>query len=49
MKRTDINLTLRRLPNAMRIRRQTVSLPIPAKLTDEDVVDVIESVKGILR
>jgi dTDP-4-amino-4,6-dideoxygalactose transaminase len=31
-------------PNAMRIGRQTVSLPISAKLTDEDVGDVIEAV-----
>lgn len=35
-------------PNAMRIGRQTVSLPISAKLTDEDVEDVVSSVKGIL-
>lgn len=32
-------------PNAMKIGRQTVSLPISAKLTDEDVQDVIEAVK----
>lgn len=31
-------------PNAMRIGRQTVSLPISAKLTDEDVEDVIKAV-----
>lgn len=35
-------------PNAMRIGRQTVSLPISAKLTDEDVEDVIEAVKKVL-
>ncbi|MCL0033454.1 DegT/DnrJ/EryC1/StrS family aminotransferase [Thermodesulfovibrionales bacterium] len=32
-------------PNAMRIGRQTVSLPLSAKLTDEDVEDVIGAVK----
>ncbi|MEW5804248.1 MAG: DegT/DnrJ/EryC1/StrS family aminotransferase [bacterium] len=32
-------------PNAMRIGRQTVSLPLSAKLTNEDVEDVIEAVK----
>jgi len=31
-------------PNAMRIGRQTVSLPLSAKLTDKDVRDVIEAV-----
>lgn len=36
-------------PNAMRIGRQTVSLPISAKLTDEDVDDVILAVKSILK
>lgn len=35
-------------PNAMRIGRQIVSLPISAKLTDEDVVDVIEAVKRVI-
>lgn len=35
-------------PNAMRIGRQTVSLPISAKLTDEDVEDVIYAVQKIL-
>jgi dTDP-4-amino-4,6-dideoxygalactose transaminase len=35
-------------PNAMRIGRRTVSLPISAKLTDEDVGDVIEAVRDIL-
>jgi len=33
-------------PNAMRIGRQTVSLPLSAKLTDKDVEDVIEAVIG---
>lgn len=36
-------------PNAMRLGRQTVSLPISAKLTDRDVEDVIEGVKKVLR
>lgn len=36
-------------PNAMKIGRQTVSLPLSAKLTDEDVRDVIEAVKEVLR
>ena len=31
-------------PNAMHIGRQTISLPISAKLTDQDVEDVIEAV-----
>lgn len=35
-------------PNAMRIGRQTVSLPLSAKLTDEDVKDVIEAVRRIM-
>jgi dTDP-4-amino-4,6-dideoxygalactose transaminase len=34
-------------PNAMRIGRQTASLPISAKMTDRDVEDVIESVVQI--
>ena len=32
-------------PNAMRIGRQTVSLPISPKLSDEDLEDVVEGVK----
>lgn len=36
-------------PNAMKIGRQTVSLPLSAKLTDQDVADVIESVYDILK
>jgi dTDP-4-amino-4,6-dideoxygalactose transaminase len=35
-------------PHAMRIGRQTVSLPISAKLTGEDVEDVIAAVRGSL-
>jgi dTDP-4-amino-4,6-dideoxygalactose transaminase len=35
-------------PNAMCIGRQTVSLPISAKLTEADVSDVIASVKKVL-
>lgn len=36
-------------PNAMRIGRQTVSLPISAKLSDEDVGRVTEAVFNILQ
>ena len=35
-------------PNAMRIGRQTVSIPLSAKLTDEDVQDVIRAVERSL-
>lgn len=35
-------------PNAMRIGRQTVSLPLSAKLGDDDVEDVIRAVRSIL-
>jgi dTDP-4-amino-4,6-dideoxygalactose transaminase len=35
-------------PHAARIGRQTVSIPLSAKLTDEDVADVIESVANSL-
>ena len=35
-------------PNAMRIGRQTVSLPLSAKLSVEDVNDVVDSVRVIL-
>lgn len=35
-------------PNAMKIGRQTVSLPLSAKLTDQDVEDVIEATKLVL-
>lgn len=36
-------------PNAMKVGRQTVSLPISAKLTDDDVEDVIIAVKRSLK
>lgn len=36
-------------PEAQRIGRQTVSLPLSAKLTDAEVDRVIETVRGILR
>lgn len=35
-------------PNAMRIGRQTVSLPISPKLADEDVARVINAVKNLI-
>ena len=35
-------------PHALRIGRQTVSLPISAKLTDDDVQDVIAAVFRVL-
>ena len=35
-------------PNALRVGRQTVSLPFSAKLTDEDVGDVVEAIKELL-
>lgn len=35
-------------PNTIRIGRQTVSLLLSAKLTDEDVGDVIEAVRKVL-
>jgi dTDP-4-amino-4,6-dideoxygalactose transaminase len=35
-------------PHAMRIGRQTVSLPLSAKLADRDVDDVIVAVRGIV-
>jgi dTDP-4-amino-4,6-dideoxygalactose transaminase len=36
-------------PNAMRIGRQTVSLPLSPKLTDRDVEDVILAVKKVVK
>ncbi len=36
-------------PNAMKIGRQTVSLPLSAKLADKDIKDVIWAVNKILR
>jgi len=35
-------------PNAMKIGRSTVSIPLSAKLTDKDVADVIGAVRSIL-
>jgi len=35
-------------PNSMHIGRQTVSLPLSAKLTDKDVKDVVDAVKVVL-
>lgn len=35
-------------PNACRIGRQTVSIPLSAKLTDDDIRDVIRAVRKIL-
>ncbi len=35
-------------PNAMRIGRQTVSLPLSAKLTDKDAEDVVNAVVNII-
>ncbi len=35
-------------PHAMRIGRQTVSLPISAKLTNDDVADVTDSIKELV-
>ena len=35
-------------PNALRVGRQTVSLPLSAKLTDKDVDDVIVAVRRVL-
>ncbi len=35
-------------PNAMRIGQQTISLPLSAKLTDEDVEDVIAALKDAI-
>jgi len=37
--------TLEDTPNAVTLGRQTVSLPLSAKLTDDDVADVIKAVK----
>jgi dTDP-4-amino-4,6-dideoxygalactose transaminase len=35
-------------PHAMRIGRQTVSIPLSAKLTDEDAHDVVEALRSVL-
>jgi len=36
-------------PHATQVGRRTVSLPISAKLTDQDVSDVIAAVRRVLR
>jgi dTDP-4-amino-4,6-dideoxygalactose transaminase len=36
-------------PHAMKVGRQTVSLPLSAKLTDKDVGDVILAIKSVLK
>ena len=36
-------------PNGVRVGRQTVSLPLSAKLSEEEVADVVNSVKAILK
>jgi dTDP-4-amino-4,6-dideoxygalactose transaminase len=36
-------------PHAMRIGKQTVSLPISAKLTDDDVEDVVWAVRKTIQ
>ncbi len=36
------------VPNAARIGKQTVSLPLSPKLTDDDVRDVIQAVEIVL-
>ena len=36
-------------PNAMRIGRQTVSLPLSVKLGDEDVEDIVKAVRKVLK
>jgi dTDP-4-amino-4,6-dideoxygalactose transaminase len=41
--------TLDDTPHAVRIGRQTVSLPLSAKLTDADVADVVEAVRRSLK
>ena len=35
-------------PNAMRIGRQTLSLPLSAKLSDQDAEDVVFAVQRVL-
>ena len=41
--------TPERWPNAMKLGRETVSLPLSPRLTDEDVARVIRTVWAILR
>ena len=36
-------------PNAMCVGRQTVSLPLSAKMLEEDVADVVNSVQAVLK
>jgi dTDP-4-amino-4,6-dideoxygalactose transaminase len=36
------------IPNATRIGRQTVSLPLPPKLTDDGVEDVLTAVRRVI-
>jgi dTDP-4-amino-4,6-dideoxygalactose transaminase len=36
-------------PKAMKVGRETVSLPISARLTDEDIEDVITAVRAIIK
>ena len=36
-------------PKAMKVGRETVSLPISARLTDEDIEDVITAVRTIIK
>ena len=35
-------------PNAMKVGRSTVSIPITAKLSDRDVDDVVAAVRAVL-
>jgi dTDP-4-amino-4,6-dideoxygalactose transaminase len=35
-------------PNSLYVSERTISLPLSAKLTDEDVRDVINAVTGVL-
>ena len=46
--RSTFNWQPQDYPHAMRVGRQTVSLPLSPKLTDEDVQDVIEGVRKAL-
>lgn len=46
--RTSLGWEPEQYPAAMRIGRSTVSIPITARLTDDDVEDVIDAVKSIL-
>lgn len=46
--RTRYGLRLEDTPNATRVGRATVSLPLSARLTDDDVEDVVWSVRNVL-